>query len=323
MGTSSVTGDETIIFADNASFDGTQRGGKLTADGQLWIGSTAAPHVRKGSLASAGGTVVITTGSGTINLEASASTPTSFQTDSGIATPAASILNELGSGSITTTGSGNTVTTQLTGLTNHAVLVGAGTTTITKLSVGSNGQVLLGATGADPAFGTLTSSDSSITFTTGANALGLTVTSGTTVVKTLTGDSGGALSPTAGNINILGGPGVTVLGVGSTLTVSSVPFSDTTATTLVVDNGYFATAAGTYVLPAAPAQGEMVIITADTAGAVVVDAPGTQLIRIGASVSSAGGTATSVAIGDSLTLRYRASNTTWHAVSVVGTWILA
>lgn len=47
-GFSSVTGDEAIMFADNASFDGTQRGGKMTQDGELWIGSTAARHVKKG-----------------------------------------------------------------------------------------------------------------------------------------------------------------------------------------------------------------------------------------------------------------------------------
>jgi len=45
-GFSSITGQETIMFADNASFDGTDRGGRMTTDGQLWIGSTAAPHVR-------------------------------------------------------------------------------------------------------------------------------------------------------------------------------------------------------------------------------------------------------------------------------------
>lgn len=45
--------------------------------------------------------------------------------------------------------------------------------------------------------------------------------SGTTgAIVTLTGDTGGALSPTAGNINILGGAGVTVTGSGSTLTVA-------------------------------------------------------------------------------------------------------
>ncbi len=51
-GFSSITGDEAIMFADNASFDGTDRGGKMTINGQLWIGSTAAPHVKLGSLTS-------------------------------------------------------------------------------------------------------------------------------------------------------------------------------------------------------------------------------------------------------------------------------
>jgi len=70
MGFSSVTGDETIMFADNASFDGTQRGGKMTTNGQLWIGSTASPHVKLGNLTSTNSSVTITNGSGTINLAA-------------------------------------------------------------------------------------------------------------------------------------------------------------------------------------------------------------------------------------------------------------
>lgn len=43
---------------------------------------------------------------------------------------------------------------------------------------------------------------------------------GSSDVDTLTGDTGGALSPTAGNINILGGDGITVAGSGSTLTIN-------------------------------------------------------------------------------------------------------
>jgi hypothetical protein len=72
----------------------------------------------------------------------------------GALVPTAGNWNLLGSGSITTSGSGSTLTTQLTGLTNHAVLVGAGTSTITKLAVGATGNVLAGVTGADPAFTT-------------------------------------------------------------------------------------------------------------------------------------------------------------------------
>ena len=43
---------------------------------------------------------------------------------------------------------------------------------------------------------------------------------GSSDVDTLTGDTGGALSPTAGNINVLGGDGITVAGAGSTLTIN-------------------------------------------------------------------------------------------------------
>lgn len=141
--------------------------------------------------------------------------------------------------------------------------------------------------------------------------------------NTITGDSGGALPTTGNNWNILGGPGVTTSGSGSTLTINSVVFTDTTAATLAVDNGYFATAAGTYALPATAVQGEMLIVVCDTAGAVVLDAPALNFIRIGSAISGAGGTATSNAIGDSLTLRYRLSTLTWEATSVIGTWTLA
>jgi len=43
---------------------------------------------------------------------------------------------------------------------------------------------------------------------------------GASDVDTLTGDTGGAISPAAGNINILGGDGLTVAGAGSTLTIN-------------------------------------------------------------------------------------------------------
>ncbi len=130
---------------------------------------------------------------------------TQYVADSGSATPAANILNELGSGSITTTGAGNTITTALTGLTNHAILVGAGTSTIGKLAIGTNGQVLIGATGANPAFANLTSSDGSVTFTTGANTLDLSV-SNAPGVDSITGTAnqiaanGVTGSPQAGDV---------------------------------------------------------------------------------------------------------------------------
>jgi len=66
-------------------------------------------------------------------------------------------FNTIGTGSITIDGSSSTLTTQLTGLTNHTVLVGAGTATITKVGPGSSGQVLQsGGASADPVYSTAT-----------------------------------------------------------------------------------------------------------------------------------------------------------------------
>src|SRR6267154_721699 len=109
-GFSSISGDETIMFADNSSFDGTQRGGKMTTDGQLWIGSTASRHVKLGSLSSPDGSVTIGYSSPNITLVAGSTTPTTFTTNSGNATPAGNILNILGLSGSKTSGAGNTVT---------------------------------------------------------------------------------------------------------------------------------------------------------------------------------------------------------------------
>jgi len=56
-GNNSTVGLETITFTDNMSFDGTERGGAMTTNGQLWIGATAARHVRLGSIVSPSGTI--------------------------------------------------------------------------------------------------------------------------------------------------------------------------------------------------------------------------------------------------------------------------
>lgn len=58
-GFSSVTGQETVMNADNCSFDGTKRGGVITADGQLYIGNAVSPRIRPGVLTSPDGSVTI------------------------------------------------------------------------------------------------------------------------------------------------------------------------------------------------------------------------------------------------------------------------
>ena len=90
----------------------------------------------------------------------------------------------------------------------------------------------------------------------------------------------------------------------------------------VRNNGYYATAATTFTLDSLALQGDLVIIYADTAAAVVVTCNVGQFIRLGSTLTVAAGTATSTAIGDSLTLRYRAATLTWEVVSSMGNFIL-
>jgi len=61
MGFSVIAGDPfgTVMRADNCSFDGTKRGGVISADGQLFIGNALSPHIRPGVLTSPGGTLTI------------------------------------------------------------------------------------------------------------------------------------------------------------------------------------------------------------------------------------------------------------------------
>lgn len=374
-----VAGNPTLALSDDlAAVEGLATTGLATRTGtSTWTTRTI----------TAGSGVSISNGDGVAGnptISAGAAVPTTFTTDSGVATPAANNLNVLGSGSITTTGSGATVTTALTGLTNHAVLVGAGTSTITKVgptatagqvlqsagaaadpafstatypstttvsqilyssatnvvsglatanravlttgatgvpaltALATDGQLIIGSTAGAPAAATLTAG-TGISITNGSNSITISA-NGAVIGQTITGNSGGALSPTAGNWNILGASGITTSGSGSTLTINGPAFTDTTATTLVSNNGYFATAAGTYTLPASPAQGDLIMIAADTTGAVAVTANTGQIIRLGSQVTSTAGSLTSTARGDSLILRYRTTGAVWMVFSSVGNW---
>jgi hypothetical protein len=74
----------------------------------------------------------------------------------GAEVPSSGNFNILGTGSITVAGSANTETVQLTGLTNHNVLVGAGTATITNVAPSATSGIPLVSNGSssDPSFTT-------------------------------------------------------------------------------------------------------------------------------------------------------------------------
>jgi hypothetical protein len=144
--------------------------------------------------------------------------------------------------------------------------------------------------------------------------------------KTITGDSGGALSPTANNWNIFGLSGSKTSGSGSTLTIKSPPFSQVgTTATSSLNTGEFVTAAVTRTLPASAglADGDLFIYVCTTSSALVIQSVSAQKIRMGTLLSSAAGTATSTQIGDTISLRFNATDGFFYAVSWVGTWLIA
>lgn len=102
-----------VMWADNVRFDGTGYPGAVTTDGQLLIGSTASPNIRVGTL-TAGTGISVTPGAGTISVAAAASVATSYDGDSGTATPSGNNLDIVGA-----TATGGTATNIVTsGATN-------------------------------------------------------------------------------------------------------------------------------------------------------------------------------------------------------------
>lgn len=93
---------------------------------------------------------------GFVSLQTSGVLETLTGNSGGAISPTAGNINTLGTGSITIAGSGSTLTTQLTGLTIHNVLVGAGTATITNVAPSATAGIPLvsNGAGADPSFTT-------------------------------------------------------------------------------------------------------------------------------------------------------------------------
>lgn len=339
-------------------------------------------------------------GSGFVSLSGGGQAIDSFIPDSGTSpvVPAANgSVTMSGSGSITTVGGLNSLTTELTGLTNHAVLVGAGTATITKVgpSATTGAPLISAGAAADPAFSTTfrvldstpqaiiststvggdvqlsvqntdntnASSAARLTITAGGNSAGDAYAlfdanqSGKNFEIGCQQSSSSFLINWAANTAISNINGTNVFKISSTgaATFNSAftfPTADGTTGQVLTTNGagvvswsnsgvgtwtdnsgtftasrnsaYFLTAASTVTLPASPAQGDTVDFVCDTTGSCVITGNTGQSIRIANQLSSVAGTATNSARGDSLTLVYRSTGTTWFAdVAPNGGWTTA
>lgn len=267
--------------------------------------------------------------------------------------PVAGNWNVLGNGSLTSDGSGSTLSFSLAGLTNHAVLVGAGTATITKIAATANtGAVLQNNSGADPSYSTATypstTTVSQILYSSSTNTVsGLAtanravLTTGTTGIPVVTalatdgqmiiGSSAGA--PAAGTITSTGGT-ITVTTGSNTLNLEvaggGLSWTDVTGATqtLSIENGYITDRGGgvTYTLPSTATLGAEIVIVGKL-GIAVITPNANQQILIGSTSGTVGvtGTATANNVGDCISLICitAGASTVWRAKSVIGTWTLA
>ncbi len=211
--------------------------------------------------------------------------------------PSAGNFNILGTGSITIAGSANTETVQLTGLTNHAVLVGAGTTTITKVGpTATAGQVLQSAgSSADPIFSTAT-------YPSTTTVSQILYSSSTNVVTGLATANRGVLTTDATGI-----PVITALAtdgqliIGSTAGVpaaASITSSDSSVTITPGSNSISLTVSGGATVGKT--------ITGNTGGALSPTAGNWNIV----------GTGSTTAAGSGSTLTVQLTGLTNHALQV-------
>lgn len=138
-----------------------------------------------------------------------------------------------------------------------------------------------------------------------------------------TGNTGVAI-PVGNNLNVIGSGSINVTASGSTLTITEsgggLVWNDTAISFLASsNNGYFVTGTATGTLPASPSQGDEVEFATTSASILTVLANVGQSIRIG---NDLGTQTVNASIGDSLSLTYRAADSTWYAVtSPQGTWV--
>lgn len=190
-GTCTPSSQEISIVGD--SFIATSGSGNTVTlsmsqgnDGQVFVGKTADVPAWA-NITSAGGTITITNGPNSINLESSGVGSLDTLTgDSGTATPVAGNVIIAGGTNMTTSATGSILTVSLDdtitlGGTLTLSALGAGvvqtnSSGVATSSNGSNGQVLIGG-GSAPAWANITSSDSTLTVTNGSNSIDLVVNS--------------------------------------------------------------------------------------------------------------------------------------------------
>ena len=222
--------DETVIFADNACWDGSERGELMDTDGQIWIGSTAAPHVRRGTL-SAGAGITITPGAGTLEIAASGGGMgiDTLTTDvGGPVTPDLTGTVDVTGSSVFSDGTvAGTLSLNVQAAENALIYGQGANSNVAELGPLTDGQLIIGATAGAPVAATLTEGTGiDIANAAGSVTVSVDVSEITSIPTTFNADTGSA-APAANTITIAGGEGIDTSGAASTITIAGEDASDT------------------------------------------------------------------------------------------------
>jgi len=142
-----------VVYGNNVDFSGgATPSAQILSNGQLLIGSTALPHIQVGTITSSNNTVTVGYSSPNINLTAGGAVATTYNENSGAATPSANILSVPGNNTANngfatwTTGAGNTLTVNSYGHTkwvvNPTAGVGTHTTIASALTSSASGDTI-------------------------------------------------------------------------------------------------------------------------------------------------------------------------------------
>lgn len=249
-------------------------------------------------------------GTNTLTISLGSTVASSFPTDAGTATPVAGVLNILGGGGTTTSGSGNTVT------------VTSGPTIATTFTEDSGS--------ATPAANNLNVFGGTSITTSGAGDT-VTITLDADVANQYTCDSGTA-TPAANNVNVFGGGGTSTSGSGATITITStgggMAWTEVTVvgpTSMTCDNGYIANSASRVelTLPLTASVGCVLrIVGKGTGGWQIDQGAGQQIITSGSSTTvGATGMVQSSEDLACIEMVCTTANTTWTMMSAVGNLI--
>lgn len=353
-GFSGVNGQEDFVFADNASFDGTQRNGGLQTNGQLWVGATTpnvgGTHINVGTITSPLGTlsigysspnITIDTVGGGVSIDSIA-----MQTGTSPVVPdGAGLLTfngarvAAGTNPVRTNGTAAN-TMQLEVQTTQAIAstnvnnVGLAAFDSAAFDVDANGFVQLNgggiaATSFDVQANTAPGTDPVIPTAAGVVTVNGAVVANHSVVLESRSRAANAYNLEVQYATSAAATDGTKSGVAhfdsTSFSVDSVGFvqlvgagftwNDVSgAFSPLKNNGYFITATATGTLPAAPAQGDTIKFFVDTTQILTIQATAGKIIRLGSLVSASGGTAVSTLQGDSVELTYRSSDSCWCAI---------